>query len=312
MATGISEKYVFVSDINGERFVSKDAPGLSFFDHGLLYGDGVFEGIRLYEGRIFKLKEHLDRLYSSAEMIKLDIPYKKEDFESKIIELCKRNKLYDGYIRPIVTRGIGDLGLNPKKCPKPTVIIIADEITLYPKKLYEEGLTAIIANTARMPVRSLPPNVKSLNYLNNILAVLEANSMNADEAIMLDQDGYIAEGSADNFFMVSKGAVYTPTERYCLKGITRQIIKEICLKNKILFYETDIHPNDLVKKAEECFFTGTAAEIIPITTILNAPLGNGKVGKFIIGNGKPGLMTKNLMELFREYVKDEKNSVSIH
>ncbi|MGC8885063.1 MAG: branched-chain-amino-acid transaminase [Candidatus Nanoarchaeia archaeon] len=311
-------RYVFVSDKNGERFVPENEYCISPFDHGLLYGDGVFEGIRVYgppdveSPRIFKLNEHIDRLYNSAAEIGLKIPYEEEEFKQKIVEICKKNELSSGYIRPVVTRGIGDLGLNPKKCPKPTVIIIASEIQLYPKELYEKGLTAAIVQTARVPVRSLSPNVKSLNYLNNIQALREASAVNANEAIMLDHDGYIAEGSADNFFMVSKGRVYTPTERNCLKGITRSVVKEICLNKKISFFETDIHPKDLAEKADECFLTGTAAEIIPITKIIGAPVGGNKADLLTIGDGKPGPITKKLMSLFKEYVRDPKNSTPIY
>jgi len=319
MSSGsLEEKFIFVSDINGERFVPENGYQISAFDHGFLYGDGVFEGIRIYgppdipKPRIFKLDAHIDRLYASAEAIGLKIPYTREQLVEKIIEVCRKNKLQTGYIRPIVTRGIGDLGLNPKKCPKPTVVIIAQQIQLYPKELYEKGLIAIIAKTPRIPVRSLSPNVKSLNYLNNIQAVREANAEGVHEAIMLDQDGFIAEGSADNFFMVSKGCVYTPTERNCLKGITRAVIKEICLANKIPFYETDIHPTDLYKKADECFLTGTAAEIVPVTKIKNAPLPEGTTGVLTLGDGLPGPMTKKLTQLFREYIKDEKNSTPIY
>jgi branched-chain amino acid aminotransferase len=302
------DEHIFISDAEGSRIIHLNESCISPYDHGLLYGDGVFEGIRIYDGRIFKFEDHIDRLYKSAEGIGLEIPVPKDELSWKTIELCRKNNLKDkGYIRPVVTRGVGDLGINPKKCSRPTVFVIASSIQLYPPELYDKGLEVIIAKTPRVSDKSLSPNIKSLNYLNNIQAVREANDAGVREAIMLDPDGYIAECTADNFFMIFNNEVYTPTARCCLKGITRGVIKEICLHNRIPFHETDIHPRELARKAHECFLTGTGAEIVPVVKIRNAPSNGGTV-KLTIGDGKPGVRTKELIKLFREYTKDPKNS----
>ncbi len=293
--------------------VPAEQAGISPYDHGFLYGDGVFEGIRIYNGRIFKLDAHLDRLFDSAKAIGLDVPITKKEFSQAIIILCQQNGLKEtGYIRPVVTRGIGDLGVNPKKCLLPTIMIIAKSIALYPQQAYQTGLDVVIAETPRIPVRSLSPKVKSLNYLNNILAAMEANQVGAHEAIMLDQDGYIAECSADNFFVVFNGAVYTPTDRNCLKGVTRAVVKEICLRNGIRFHETDLHPKDLRTKADECFLTGTGAEIVPVVRIKRMPDSGGGLDELVIGDGKPGRVTNQLIEKFHEYVNVPENSTPIY
>ncbi len=284
--------------INGE-FVPKDEAKISVFDHGFLYGDGVFEGIRAYNGKVFRLYEHLDRLYDCAKVIDLEIPLTKEEFAQAILETLRVNKLKDAYIRPIVTRGIGDLGLDPRKCERPNVIIIAQPWDRLYGNLYEKGLKAVTVAVRRNAIDSLPPNIKSLNYLNNILAKIEANAKGGDEAIFLDHNGYISEGSGDNIFIVKKKVVYTPPTINNLKGITREVVIEILEEESIPFKETHLSLFDLYS-ADEVFVTGTAAEIAPVTVI------DGRK----IGNGKPGELTKFLMEKFRE--KTEKEGVPIY
>ena len=302
------KEHLFISDSKGSRIIPLEEVAISPYDHGLLYGDGVFEGLRIYDGCIFKFEEHIDRLYKSADGIGLQIPIEKDDLCWQIVQLCRTNGLKDkGYIRPVVTRGVGDLGINPKKCTRATVFVIASNIQLYPPELYEKGLEVVIAKTSRVSDKSLSPNIKSLNYLNNIQAVREANDAGVREAIMLDPDGYIAECTADNFFMIYQREVYTPTARCCLKGITRGVIKEICLRDKIPFHETDIHPRELARKANECFLTGTGAEIVPVVKIRNAPV-DGGTKTLVVGDGKPGPCTKDLIKKFREFTKDPKNS----
>jgi branched-chain amino acid aminotransferase len=212
----------------------------------------------------------------------------------------------------VVTRGVGDLGLNPLKCPAPTVFIIARSIQMYSEKAYKDGLEVLLADTHRISARSLSPNVKSLNYLNNILAKIEANKANCEEAIMRDTDGYIAECTGDNFFMVHDGKIYTPTERAALKGITRGIVKDICLEQEIDFFETDIHPKDLCNKADECFLTGTAAEIVPVVSVKNAYLANNARGILTIGDGKPGPMTQKILEEYRKETLKPKNGRQLY
>ncbi len=279
--------------INGE-FVPASQAKISVFDHGFLYGDGVFEGIRAYNGRVFKLKEHIDRLYDSAKAIDLQIPISKEEFMEIILETLRRNKLRDAYIRPIVTRGIGDLGLDPRKCKNPSIIVIAQPWGRLYGDLYERGLRAVTVAVRRNAIDSLPPNIKSLNYLNNILAKIEANAKGGDEAIFLDHNGYVSEGSGDNIFIVKNGEVITPPTINNLKGITREVVIELIKKLGIPFKETNISLYDLYT-ADEIFVTGTAAEICPITWI------DGR----IVGDGKPGKITKLLMEEFKKLTERE-------
>jgi branched-chain amino acid aminotransferase len=276
------------------KFIPASEAKISVFDHGFLYGDGVFEGIRAYNGRVFKLMEHLDRLYDCAKVIKLKIPVSKEEFAEIILETLRRNKLRNAYIRPIVTRGIGDLGLDPDKCVNPSIIVITQEWDRLYGDLYEKGLRAITVAIRRNPIDSLPPNIKSLNYLNNILAKIEANAKGGDEAIFLDHNGYISEGSGDNIFVVKNGAVITPPTINNLRGITRAVAIELIRKLGIPFQEANIGLYDLYS-ADEIFVTGTAAEIAPITYI------DGRV----VGDGKPGELTKKLMEEFKKLTETE-------
>ncbi len=279
--------------VNGE-FVPESEAKISVFDHGFLYGDGVFEGIRAYNGRVFKLKEHIDRMYDCAKVIKLKIPLTKQEFIDAILETLRKNGLRDAYIRPIVTRGVGDLGLNPEVCTNPQVIIITKPWGAMYGDLYEKGLKAVTVTVRRNAIDSLPPNIKSLNYLNNILAKIEANAKGGDEAIFLDHNGYISEGSGDNIFVVKNGVVYTPPTLNNLRGITRAVTVEIIEKLGIPFRETNLGLFDLYS-ADEMFVTGTAAEICPITEI------DGRV----VGDGKPGEITKKLMQEFRKIVDSE-------
>ncbi len=278
---------------NGE-FVPESEAKISVFDHGFLYGDGVFEGIRAYNGRVFKLKEHIDRMYDCAKVIKLKIPLSKEEFANAILETLRKNGLRDAYIRPIVTRGVGDLGLNPDICKDPQVIIITKPWGAMYGDLYEKGLKAVTVTVRRNAIDSLPPNIKSLNYLNNVLAKIEANAKGGDEAIFLDHLGYVSEGSGDNVFVVKNGVVYTPPTLNNLRGITRAVTIEIIERLGIPFKETNLGLFDLYS-ADEMFVTGTAAEICPITVI------DGRV----IGDGKPGEITKKLMSEFRKIVESE-------
>ncbi len=279
--------------LNGE-FVPESEAKISIFDHGFLYGDGVFEGIRAYNGRVFKLKEHIDRMYDCARVIKLKIPLSKEEFIEAILETLRRNNLKDAYIRPIVTRGVGDLGLNPDICKSPQVIIITKPWGAMYGDLYEKGLKAVTVTVRRNAIDSLPPNIKSLNYLNNILAKIEANAKGGDEAIFLDHNGYISEGSGDNIFIVKNGVVYTPPTLNNLRGITRAVTIEIVKKLGIPFVETNLGLFDLYS-ADEMFVTGTAAEICPITVI------DGRE----VGDGKPGEITRKLMQEFRKIAESE-------
>lgn len=275
-------------------FYPRDEAKISVFEHGFLYGDGVFEGIRAYSGRIFRLSEHLDRLYDSAKTIDLKVPITKEEMTAAIIETCKKNNLTDAYIRPIVTRGIGDLGLDPRKCPKPSVIIIAIEWGAMYGDLYEKGLKAVSVSVRRNPAEALPPNVKSLNYLNNILAKIEANYKGGDEAIFFDTNGYLSEGSGDNIFVIKNGSIITPPTLNNLRGITRMVAIELASELGISVCERNMGYFDLYS-ADEVFVTGTAAEVAPITLI------DGRV----IGSGKPGAVTRQVMEKFKVVVQRE-------
>ncbi len=281
--------------ING-KFYDKENAKISVFDHGLLYGDGVFEGIRSYNRMVFKLKEHIDRLYESAHSIMLNIPLKKEEMIKAVVATLKENNLKDAYIRLVVSRGEGDLGLDPRKCKgNATIIIITDKIVLYPEKFYRDGLSIITVPTVRNLPEALNPQIKSLNYLNNILAKIEAKNCGYDEAIMLDSLGYVAECTGDNIFIVKGGHLYTPPQCMgTLRGITRDSILEIAKKDKISVHEHVISRHE-VFISDECFLTGTAAEIIPVV----------KVDGRVIGKGKPGELTLGLMKKFRELTKKQ-------
>jgi branched-chain amino acid aminotransferase len=276
------------------KYLPRDEARISVFDHGFLYGDGVFEGIRAYNGRVFRLQEHLDRLYDSARTIDLTVPVSKEEMAEIILETLRRNKLKDGYIRPLVSRGVGDLGLDPRKCPKASVIVIAVEWGAMYGDLYEKGLKAIMVSVRRNPADALPPNVKSLNYLNNILAKIEANYKGGDEAIFFDTNGYIAEGSGDNIFIVKNGVIFTPPTLNNLRGITRAVVLEIAESYGITLAERNLGYYDMYS-ADEVFVTGTAAEVAPITLI------DGRV----IGTGKPGPITRQLMAAFKTVTETE-------
>ena len=281
--------------ING-KFYDKNNAKVSVFDHGLLYGDGVFEGIRSYNRRVFKLQEHIDRLFESAQSIMLKIALTKAQLAEAVLSTIKANKLDNAYIRLVVTRGVGDLGLDPRKCDQgPTVIIIADKIALYPEKFYRQGLVIVTVPTVRNLPEALNPQIKSLNYLNNILAKIEAANAGCDEAIMLDSLGYVAECTGDNIFVVKNGQLYTPPQCMgTLRGITRDSILDIARKNQILAHEHVITRHE-VYISDECFLTGTAAEVIPVV----------KVDGRIIGLGKPGKITLSLMKKFKELTKKE-------
>lgn len=281
--------------INGKFYEKQDAK-ISVFDHGLLYGDGVFEGIRAYNKLVFKLKEHIDRLYESAQSIMLKIPMSREEMTKVVIRTLKINNLKDAYIRLVVTRGEGDLGLDPRKCTGgPSVIAITDKIALYPEKFYKEGLEIITVPTVRNLPEAVNPQIKSLNYLNNILAKIEAINSGYNEAIMLDALGYVAECTGDNIFVVKNNHLYTPPQCMgSLRGITRDAVLEIARKNKIMVHEHVMTRHEIYI-SDECFLTGTAAEIIPVV----------KVDGRMIGKGLPGKVTLGLIKKFHELTKKE-------
>ncbi|HBO98002.1 MAG TPA: branched-chain-amino-acid transaminase [Candidatus Omnitrophica bacterium] len=272
--------------INGKFLSRKDAK-VSVFDHGLLYGDGVFEGIRSYKRRVFKLEEHMDRLYETAHTLMIRIPLTQKQMMEAIVATLKKNDISDGYIRVIVTRGEGDLGLDPRKCyGKPNVIIITDKINLYARELYNKGMAIITVPTVRNYPEALNPRLKSLNYLNNILAKIEANNSGYAEAIMLDHQGFVAECTGDNIFIVKHGVLATPSQGR-LQGITRDAVISLAKDSKIAAQERYITRHE-VYTADECFLTGTAAEIIPVV----------KVDGRAIGAGKPGVVTLRMMKMF--------------
>ncbi|RKY39618.1 MAG: branched-chain amino acid aminotransferase [Candidatus Omnitrophota bacterium] len=280
--------------ING-RFFPKEEAKISVFDHGLLYGDGVFEGIRCYKGVVFKLREHIDRLFESAHSLVLSIPLSKEKMIEAVLETVKVNRLKDAYIRVVVTRGEGDLGLDPYKCKHPTVIIIVDKIALYPPQMYKQGLEIITVPTIRNLPEALNPQIKSLNYLNNILAKIEAINAGYQEAIMLDSMGYIAECTGDNIFLVKKKELYTPPQCMgTLRGITRDTVLELASQLGIPVHEHVLTRHEMYI-SDEVFLTGTAAEIVPVV----------KVDGRVIGTGKPGEITLRLIEEFRKLVTRE-------
>ncbi len=277
--------------ING-KFYDENEASVSVFDHGLLYGDGIFEGIRLYEGCVFRLDAHLERLEDSAKAILLELPWSRQEISDAVLESCRMNNLKDGYIRVVVTRGKGSLGISPKTCKDPQLIIIADKIRLYPKEVYENGLKLITVPTRRNHAAALPPMIKSLNYLNNILAKIEAQHLGYDEAIMLNDQGFVAECTGDNIFMVKKGVIYTPTvQSDNLSGITRQAVWDIAQKLGIPFKEGVLTRYDFWI-ADEAFLTGTAAELVAVT----------EIDARQIGDGKPGPVTQKILEAYRGVV----------
>jgi branched-chain amino acid aminotransferase len=279
--------------IDGKFYSQADAK-ISVFDHGLLYGDGIFEGIRFYNGRVFRLEEHIDRLWDSARSICLEIPLSKRDMTEALLETIRQNDLRDGYIRQIVTRGIGNLGLNPAQCERPSVIIIATTIALYPEAAYKNGLTVVTCATRRTNPGALNPAVKSLNYLNNVMARIEANLAGADEALMLNDAGNVAECTADNVFVIKRGQIFTPPiTAGALRGITRSVVFEIAGELGLKITEADITRHD-VFIADECFLTGTAAEIIPVIKADGRP----------IGTGKPGPISARMTARFRELTRE--------
>lgn len=279
--------------IDGDYFSPKDAK-ISVFDHGLLYGDGVFEGIRCYNGNVFHLDEHLERLYDSAKSLMLKIPDPIEEMKQNVLETLRRNQLSEGYVRLIVTRGIGDLGLDPDKCPNPSVIIIADKIQLYPEHFYEEGLEIVTVSVRRSNPEAINPRIKSLNYLNNILAKIEAKQSGAVEALMLSNDGFVAECSGDNIFLVKNEVIITPPSHLgILEGVTRNSV--ITLAQEAGFQvEERIFTRHDIYIADECFLTGTAAEVIPVV----------KLDRRVIGEGKPGIVTQKLIAAFRHFANN--------
>jgi branched-chain amino acid aminotransferase len=278
--------------IDGKYYDERNAR-ISVFDHGLLYGDGIFEGIRAYNGRVFKLKEHIDRLFCSAKSILLNLPMAQADIMAAIVETCRRNKVRDGYIRLVVTRGPGTLGLNPNRCKNPSVIIIADKIQLYPHELYQQGMEIVTVPTTRNLHSALNPAIKSLNYLNNILAKIEANNAGCEEAIMLNAQGFVAECTGDNIFIVKEGQLLTPPlAAGALYGITRRVVMDLGAQAGLKVSESDLTRYDLFN-ADECFLTGTAAELMPVIKI------DGRV----IGAGTPGPVTGNLMTQYHALTK---------
>lgn len=278
--------------LNGQ-YVTKENAKISIFDHGFLYGDGIFEGIRIYNGNIFKCKEHLQRLYDSAKSIMLEIPLTMNEMERTLVEVIRKNDLKSGYIRLIVSRGDGNLGLDPRRCPKPNVVIIVEQLSIYPEEAYVNGLKTVSVSTRRNIPDALNPKIKSLNYLNNILVKIQANLAGVGEAIMLNSQGYVAEGSADNIFIIKNGILFTPPA-YCgaLEGITRAAIIEICERIGYKLKEQPFTLHD-VYVADEVFFTGTAAEVIAVCEV------DGRM----IGEGKAGPITTNLLKEFRSVVE---------
>jgi branched-chain amino acid aminotransferase len=278
--------------ING-KYYDEGSAKISVFDHGLLYGDGIFEGIRAYNGRVFKLKEHIDRLFESAKSILLTIPLSHAEMMKATVEACRKNQIRDGYIRLVVTRGVGTLGLNPNRCKDPAVIIIADKIQLYPPELYRKGMEIVTVATVRNLHSALNPAIKSLNYLNNILAKIEANNAGCEEAVMLNAEGYVAECTGDNLFLIKGNRLLTPPlSAGALYGITRETVMDIATESGLKVEEPNLTRHDLFN-ADECFLTGTGAEVVPIVKI------DGRV----IGTGKPGPVTMKLVAQYHALTK---------
>jgi branched-chain amino acid aminotransferase len=276
------------------QYYSKDDAKLSVFDHGLLYGDGVFEGIRTYNGRVFELDPHIDRLYASAQAIALEIPLSRTELVGAMMETVRRNNAMDGYIRLVVTRGIGDLGLNPKKCPKPTVFCIAGGITLYPPEVYERGFKVQTLATRRNDPQAINPAIKSLNYLNNILGALELRGVDVDEGLFLTTSGYVCECTADNFFLVRGRKLMTPSPALgALGGITRAVVMRLAAAMGLEVEEGFYTLYD-VYNADEAFLTGTAAEVGPVV----------EIDRRKIGTGMPGPVTKEIISRFHEYARN--------
>jgi branched-chain amino acid aminotransferase len=277
------------------QFVDSEDAKISVFDHGLLYGDGIFEGIRLYSGCVFRLEEHLERLEYSAKAILLKMPWSRKELSDIVCEACRINGLTNGYIRLVVTRGKGNLGLSPKTCIVPSLIVIADKLSLYPAEYYQEGLKIITVPTRRISPAALSPGVKSMNYLNNIMAKMEADKLGYIEALMLNEQGYIAECTGDNVFIVHKGKLFTPAfYSGALKGITRGVVLDIAEDLGIPVIQENLTRYD-IWVADECFLTGTAAEVIPVVEV------DGRS----IGEGKPGEVTAQFLEEFRSRVAKE-------
>lgn len=275
------------------KFYEKDEAKISVFDHGLLYGDGIFEGIRFYSGRVFQLDEHLRRLEASARAIALELPVPLPEIEAAVLETIRRNDLKDGYVRLVVTRGCGDLGLSPLLCPKATLFIIAATIKLYPAEKYENGLEVITCSTRRSTHGALSPMVKSLNYLNNVMAKYEALKAGAGEGLMLNEQGYVAECTGDNIFLVKDGIVLTPPiSSGALAGVTRAVAIRLAKEAGITVSEPQLTRYD-VYTADECFLTGTAAELIPVVRVDHRP----------IGDGRPGPVTRSLLEKFHAFAR---------
>ena len=284
------------------KYYPKSQAKISVFDHGLLYGDGVFEGIRAYNGVVFKLKEHVDRLYRSAHPMMLKIPLTKEQMIEVVLETLRKNNMRDAYIRLVVTRGVGDLGLDPRKCPKATVFIITGAIVLHGNEAKTKGITTLISWVRRNPVDSTSHEIKSLNYLNSVMAKIEANAAGADEAICLDKGGFVSEGVGENLFIIKNGKIFTPPVcSGALPGITAQVTARLAAQLGNEVTESNITPYQLFT-ADEAFFTGTAAEIVPIR----------EVNKRQIGNGSPGPMTKRLITAFEKVVLDPSEGVPIN
>jgi branched-chain amino acid aminotransferase len=270
------------------KYYNEQTAKVSVFDHGLLYGDGVFEGIRAYNGRVFKLQEHIDRLFASAKAILLTIPLSPDALSRAVVETCRKNKLRDAYIRLVVTRGPGGLGLDPKKCPKASIIIIAGKIQVYPPALYDRGLDIVTVPTVRNLHSAVNPAIKSLNYLNNILAKIEANNAGVEEAIMLNAEGYVSECTADNIFIVKRGELHTPPlYAGALYGITRATVMDLAREAGLTVAESNLTRYD-VFNADEVFLTGTGAELIPVV----------KVDARVIGKGKPGPVFRDLKQRY--------------
>lgn len=284
-----AHSFVMKIYIDGQYYDRENAK-ISVFDHGLLYGDGIFEGIRAYNGRIFQLRDHLDRLYDSAKAILLTIPMPIEEMQKVVLETCRQSNLRDGYIRLVITRGVGDLGMSPSKCPQATVFCIADKIQLYPAEFYEKGLRVNTAPTQRIPQSALSPNIKSLNYLNNIMAKIEGNLYGAQESIMLNHEGYVAECTGDNVFVIKRGIITTPPIwAGALGGVTRRVVIDLA-KQSGREVQVDMLTRYDLFVADEIFLSGTGAEIVPVSEI------DGRT----IGSGQPGPITREFMQRYRD------------